>query len=322
MSGHFGGQKEQVALDALLGRYWLDYARYLKSGNTAVRHHCRHILDHFGKATLLHEIDDAGIAALKAKMRGRVSDSTVNRVLSTLRKIINTATQEWGYEGPNVRVGRHMLPEPEARTRWLTPAEAQRLIACAAEHLKRPIRFALLTGVRLSNILNLRWEDVNFEHGEIEFKVKSSLPGGKLLVLPISNELRLLLDECGPKPEGLVFVRRFKNGSRAPEPIRKFRRSFKTACDRAGIANFRFHDLRHTAATWMIQRGVPIDLVQEVLGHRDIATTKKYAHRDFADKQAAMERLASTRIRHAELYRGGTPRANPLKMLVGVTVRQ
>jgi len=316
MGRHFK-QREQITLDALLGRYWLEYARHLKSGTRAVRHHCRHILTHFGRTMLLHEIDDADVAALKAKLRATVSDSTVNRVLSTLRKIINVATQEWEYQGPDVRIKKHMLPEPEARTRWLSEEEAERLIAGAADHLKKPIRFALLSGVRLGNIIGLRWEQIRFDQGEIEFRIKSNIPGGKLLVLPMSHELRTLLLSCDPKHAGVVFMRQFKDKDRPPEPIGKFRRSFKTACQRAGITNFRFHDLRHTAATWMVQRGVPLDLVQEVLGHTDIATTKKYAHRDFAEKRAALDKLAMAQIRHNPPPRQRVPWAKPLKTLVG-----
>lgn len=316
-STQFGAPRERIALDALLGRYWLDYARYLKSGQSAVRSHCRHILRHLGGERMLHDIQDADVSALKSKLREQMSDSTVNRVLSTLRKIVNVATDEWGYEGPHVRIKKHMLIEPEARTRWLTPSQADRLIEVAAEHLKGPIRFALLTGVRLANILTLTWDQVDLAHGEIEFRIKSSIPGGKRLVLPVTPELRLLLESCGPRDHGLVFLRHFKDKNRRPEPIKKFRRSFKTACDRAGIRDFRFHDLRHTAATWMVQRGVPLDLVQDVLGHTDIATTKKYAHRDFTEKHGALQVLNRTRIRHDRDARPERTQANPLMHMVG-----
>ena len=111
------GRKQEIALDPLLGRYWLEYALHLKAGPSAVKYHCRHILDHFGKATLLSAIDDAAVSRLVAKLRGRMTDSSVNRVLSTLRKIINKSRDEWGYAAPEIRVRRHMMPEPEARTR-------------------------------------------------------------------------------------------------------------------------------------------------------------------------------------------------------------
>lgn len=304
---HFN-RKQDIALDPLLGRFWMEHARYLKSGHTAVKYLCRHILAHFGRTMLLSQIDDAAVSSLVVALRGRMSDSSVNRVLATLRKIINKAKDEWGYRAPEVRIHKHMLIEPEGRTRWLTPAEAERLIECAAEHLKNPIRCALLTGLRLSNIVMLRWEQINLEHGQIELRIKSMTPGGRLLVLPISPPLRELLLSCQGHHAEYVFVRHFKRDDLEAQPVAQFRRSFRAACERTGIENFRFHDLRHTAATWMVQRGVPLDLVQEVLGHTDIATTKRYAHRSLSEKAGALELLGMAQSRHTELSRPRTRR--------------
>ncbi len=318
MNSRFG-RRQEIAMDPLLGRYWLEYAQYLKAGPSAVKYHCRHILSHFGKATLLSEIDDAAVSRLVARLRGQMTDSSINRVLSTLRKIVNKAHDEWGYEAPDIRVRRHMLPEPEARTRWLTPGEAERLIACAAAHLRNPIRCALLTGLRLSNILGLRWDQIDFERCQIDLRIKSRTPGGRLLVLPISPSLRELLLSCeGDHPE-YVFVRRFKRADLDAMPIGSFRRSFGTACRKAGITDFTFHDLRHTAATWMVQNGVQLDLVQEVLGHTDIATTKRYAHRSLDEKHGALARLAAAQIRHTPAPAPIKTWAKPLKHMAGAT---
>lgn len=318
MGGRFG-RKQEIALDPLLGQYWMEYARHLKAGPTAVKYHCRHILNHFGKATLLSEIDDVSISRLVVKLRGQMTDSSVNRVLSTLRKIINKSRDEWGYEAPDVRIRKHMLCEPEARTRWLSQLEAQRLIDCAADHLKNPIRCALLTGLRLSNILKLRWDQIDFEQEQIDLRIKSRTPGGRLLVLPIAPPLQELLHSCkGHHPE-FVFVRRFKRADLEPQPIDSFRHSFRTACRNAGITNFTFHDLRHTAATWMVQNGVPLDLVQEVLGHTDIATTKRYAHRSLDEKRGALVKLATAQIRHNAERTAIRLWAKPLANMAGAT---
>lgn len=314
MAVHFK-RREEISLDAAMGKFWLEHAQHLKSGRTAIKSHCRHILDHFGGTLPLSSIDGVGVSELRSVLRERVSDSTVNRVFATLRKLLNKAGEEWEYAVPDIKVGKYMLEEPESRTRWLRRDEADRLISCAADHLKDPIRFALLTGVRLSNIVGLCWEHIRFDENEIEFKVKSSLPGGKLLVLPMSGELRQLLLTCGPREDGYVFLRNFNSPDRPPEPIKKFRRSFKTACERAGIKDFRFHDLRHTAATWMVQNGVALDLVQEILGHSDIATTKKYAHRDTIDKRHALEKLATSQIRHSGSTRKARQSAKRLNLV-------
>ena len=318
MGGRFA-RKPEIALDPLLGRYWLEYAQHLKAGPSAIKYHCRHILNHFGKETLLSEIDDSSVSRLVARLRGQMEDSSVNRVLSTLRKILNKSRDEWGYASPDIRIRRHMLPEPEARTRWLTHEEAERLIRNAATHLQKPIRCALLTGLRLSNILKLRWDQVDFASNQIDLRIKSRTPGGRLLVLPISPSLRELLLSCkGDHPE-FVFVRRFKRGDLDSKPIASFRRSFGTACRKAGIANFTFHDLRHTAATWMVQNGVALALVQEVLGHTDIATTKRYAHRSLGEKHNALSRLATAQIRHNPIPAIPMPRHKPLINMAGAT---
>lgn len=90
-------------------------------------------------------------------------------------------------------------------------------------------------------------------------------------------------------------------------------------CHNAGITDFTFHDLRHTAATWMVQNGVALDLVQEVLGHTDIATTKRYAHRSLDEKHGALARLAAAQIRHNPVHAHPTLLPKPLISMAGAT---
>lgn len=295
------------------GKYLLEHGQYLRS-YAAVKAHCTHLLAFLGSVTPLSALSDRDVNAYVAHRRAlldaegerKITDSTINRELNTLRKLLATARDRWEVAVGTVGVSKHKLREPEARTRWITREQAEALIAHAADHLKEPIHFALLTGVRLSNVTGLRWKDVSLADSVITFRIKSNIPGGKLLTLPIAPELDALLrrvqqrplyrNRCRvlddnklpvvyrPGPEDYVF-------SYKGEPIVKFRRSFASACKDAGIEDFRFHDLRHTAASWMVQAGVPIDLVQEILGHTQITTTKKYAHRDQREKREALEKL-------------------------------
>ncbi|MET0155745.1 MAG: site-specific integrase [Rickettsiales bacterium] len=310
---HFKKKQEKIAFDSACGRFLLEHAQYLKSYKT-VEGHCRHLAAFFGKDFCLSEIGNKDVNAYvvsrrssSEKSRAAVTDTTVNRELETLRKLLSFARDKWEVEVAAINFRSHMLREPEARTRWLTPEEAERLISCAADHLKSPIRFALLTGVRLSNVTGLKWRDVRKR--SIAFRIKSNIPGGKLLELPITEPMAKLLDGLRThpiyrngeiakdsagnylvytaKPDDSVFT--FKGQSISSS----FRKAFNTACKRADIKDFRWHDLRHTAATWMVQSGVPIDLVQEVLGHTQITTTKKYAHRNHDEKLEAPERLGS-----------------------------
>lgn len=304
---HFGG-KPRMTLDTAMGKYWQDHGQYLSSAWSAVDISSRVLLDVLGPDTYLDEINDPEVDKVTASMVGKVSNATINRRLDHLQAVMNKARKKWGVRVSDVEIRRHMLLIPEARTRWISPEDADRLIECAVEHLKAPIRFALLTGARLANIIGLKWEDVSLQPPRPILRlrgVKSKLPGGKTIELPIGDMLFSLLVEQGPRKSGYVFLRRFKPDKktgkvRPPEPIKKFRRSFGTACKAAGIENFRFHDLRHTAASWMIQNKVPLDVVQSVLGHSHISMTQKYAHRDVTAKADALNSLSASHIRHTD----------------------
>lgn len=302
-------KKPRITLNNALGKYWLDHGQYCASANSAIKTHSLHIQNHFGKSIYLDELNDALIN--RYVVGQKVSNSTKNRRLELLRALINRAKDQWGVETPDLNLRKHMLKEPEARTRWITPEQADNLIECAAEHLKAPIRCALLTGLRLSNITELRWEQVDMHSRLIHVKVKSNKPGRKSHTIPMSNQLFMLMVEQQPQKEGHVFLRHFK--SKPSVPVKKFRRSFQTACEKAGIEDFRFHDLRHTAASWMIQNGVPLEVVKEVLGHSEIGMTMKYAHHEDAAKKQALDSLSKAQIRHNGKNAKEASHANLLK---------
>lgn len=285
-------RRARMTLDEACGRYWIEYAQHLATRDN-VKDHLSKMLAHFGKQAALEQITQNHAAGWVAQMRIGRAAGTVNRVLSTARKLWSMANTVWGVEVTPIAWHKLMLLEPEARTRWLTESEAENLITHAAEHLQPVIRFALMTGLRLGNITGLTWDQVQWQKGVIELRIKSRRPGRKTFTIPIIAPLSELLQAQSPAASGHVFTYR-------GQPIKQFRRSFATACKRAGIEDFHFHDLRHTAATWMRKRGVPLDVVQEVLGHEDIATTKKYAHVDLDDKREALSRLTMTQSRHNE----------------------
>lgn len=292
-----------MSLDAAFAQYWNERGRHSASAFTTIHHCGKDMIANIGSRTL-DAIGDAELNKYVAKCQEEgLSNSTINRRLDVLRAIYSRAASLWGVDTGTLSVGKHRLPMPENRTRWITPKEADALIMAAAPHLKAPIRCALLTGLRLDNIVNMQWEQVDMDARVIRMKVKSSLPGRKSHEIPISDALFYLLVEQQPQKTGHVFLRRFKPNRRTgevrpPEPVKKFRTSFRTACTKAKIDDFRFHDLRHTAASWMVQNGVPLDVVKDILGHSDISMTMKYAHRDAKAKFDAVNMLGQSQIGH------------------------
>lgn len=283
--GNLTNKKPEMTMDAAFGRYLIEHASRLATVDD-IEWHGEAILKELGKATALHDMKDGAVASAVARWRGKLSDSSVNRRLTVLRAVMRMARDRWGVEVsmPNWKV--HWLREPAPRDRYLSEEDASRLMKEAAPHLRPAIAFSLLTGVRLSNCIKLDWRQVDMPSREIRFRVKSRTPGGKPHTLPMSEAVFVLLANLSTKDAGPVF-------SYKGRPIKSFRRSWGTALKNAGITDFRWHDLRHTAASWMVQAGVPLDVVQGILAHENIQTTQRYAHRQADAKKRALDAIPS-----------------------------
>lgn len=203
-----------------------------------------------------------------------VKDSTINKELRTLSAAANHARVEWGWPIKQLTI---RLPRQPGRIRWITPAEARTLIKAAktgnqgkAGYLSNMIVLALNTGLRHRELLNLTWSRVDFKQ-KLIYLGAADQKGRRNSSVPLNRAaVRALKRQLG-EHANWVFVCR-------GERIRSVRKSFATACRNAGIEDFTVHDLRHTAAAWLVQEGTPIRTVAEIMRHRDIATTMNYAH--------------------------------------------
>jgi len=183
---------------------------------------------------------------------------------------------------PDNSVGRK-LKEPENRTRWITYSEASQLIQSAKEarnapHLADFIILALHTGCRSGEMLGLQWSDIDLNNRLIYLKAEKT-KSGKGRSIPLNDHAfqslvmrkKFSSDNCPESP--WVFCN--KNGTK----ISSVKKSFKTACVKANIEDFRIHDMRHTCAAWLISSGkVPMPEVRDLLEHSSITMTEKYAH--------------------------------------------
>ncbi|WP_110599749.1 tyrosine-type recombinase/integrase [Salinicola lusitanus] len=210
-----------------------------------------------------------------------VTDSTINRELSILAAMINHAIVHLEWKLPNPVRGR-MLREPEGRVRWITRAEAARLMQKAVEmregdRLRDFIELSLNTGCRKNELLKLEWRRVDFNHNLITLESEDNksakrrtVPLNDVAVRCLKRRASWIARHCPGTP--WVFSKR--DGSRYMNP----RNIFQAACRAVPIRDFRIHDLRHTAASWMVSEGVPLADVKDVLGHSTITMTEKYAH--------------------------------------------
>ena len=198
--------------------------------------------------------------------------STVNRILATLKHMISKTVQWDMANEETLKQVRNvkLLEENNKRLRFLTAEECQRLIDCCKPHLKSIVTVALHTGMRKSEILNLKWEQVDLNHGFILLNITKN---GERREIPVDNTLREMFEKIPHSIESIyVFTDRDGN------PYKSVKKSFSTALKKAGIRDFRLHDCRHTYASQMVMNGVDLTTVKDLLGHKSLTMTLRYAH--------------------------------------------
>lgn len=221
------------------------------------------------------------------------SPQTINKELAIIRAVFRKAKELKLYKGDLPSIPFYKVKEREI-VRFLTPKEAQRLLEVSPLHLKRIILFALNTGCRAGEILELRWEHIDFNTNTIHIQAGETKTGIKYTIY-MNSVVKQLLEEIKQEQEaqnithGFVFT----NSLGKPYSEQGYRKTFKRALEQAGIKDFRFHDLRHTFASWVAMQSKDLYLVQKLLNHKSIETTKRYAHltQDYVFK--SLEDIAS-----------------------------
>ena len=208
--------------------------------------------------------------AKKSFMSEKYSNAYVNRYLACIKTIFNIGIKNELIKTTPMKAVK-MMKEDNHKIRYLTADEEARLFKELSEHLKPIVICALQTGLRKSNILQLRWELVDLEFRFIEVLAQQN-KGHKIIKIPISDKLLETLESL-PRNSEYVFA-----NPDTGKPYRDISEGFKNACDRANIENFRFHDLRHTVATRLVEKGIDLRVVQEIMAHSTIVTTQRYMH--------------------------------------------
>ncbi len=293
-NGTFGKEVNEVPTLAQFKERFLTYSENnnkpsaVHAKRLALKNHLEPV---FGKLRL-NQIRQQEIEAYKAqKLREKLSAKTVNNQLAILRKLLNLAV-EWGELGHVPRV-RQLRVSPHD-FRFLTFEESERFLQTAEDRWLPMLTIALKTGLRLGELLALKWEDIDLHAGRIVVrrtlwqKQEGTPKGGRSREIPLSKSTAAKLQRerhlKGPyvfcKADGVAF-----SHSEVKEVVPR-------TCRRAGLAHrLTWHHLRHSFASHLVMRGVPLKAVQELMGHATIEMTMRYAHLSPHVNRTAVELL-------------------------------
>jgi integrase len=254
----------------------------------------KHLLPFFGNKRLL-SISRSSISEYKKLRRSQdVKPATINRELAMLSKAFNLAVDEWEWIKERDRPFSKMsyLKENNERYRWLTEDEETSLLAQCPEWLREIIVFALNTGLRQDELLSLEWTRVDLARKTIFIK---NTKNGKPKTIPlnqVANEVleQKLNDKVRSLKNGFVFLSRHWTKI----DRHNLRRAFDKVKAKAGIKDFRFHDLRHTFATRMSQKGIDQYRIAKLLGHEDTKMTQRYSHHCAESLRGGVEILGAS----------------------------
>ena len=206
-----------------------------------------------------------------------ISNARVNRYMATLSTTITTAVKEWEWMEDNPLRKVSKLKEPRGRVRYLSDEERERLLtACRESHnpnLYLTVILAMSTGGRQAEIWGLRWKCVDLQNGFVTFE---EIKNDEHRSVPLQGHaLDLMLERSKTRhiETNLVFPSRVN-----PQNHFDFRRPFHMALKAAQIEDFRWHDLRHCAASYLVMAGVDMRTVAEILGHKTMQMTQRYTH--------------------------------------------
>ena len=275
---NFGIKPERTWQEAVL-RY-LAGKQHLRSYYT-FQQICRGLDEYLGGLTLSQINGDVIWSIIQGRLKRGNDPATINRHLSIVRNLLRIARDEWQWIDviPKIR----MLPGKSQRDRWLTREHADRLIESAKPHLQAMIRFALATGCRAREITGLEWDRVDLKRATAWLdRTKNGTPRG----VPLNKDAVAVLEaEVGKHP---VFCFTYRGEPIAWELTNS---AWHHAVRKAGITDFRFHDLRHTWASWHRQAGTSCDELKDLGGWKSRVMVDRYAK--FATEHLA---VAAARI--------------------------
>lgn len=257
--------------------------------------HLRMWRDLLGHITLA-DLTAPKINEVRTKMLSRitrrrkpVTPGTINRQLMVLASTLTAAVKDYGWLDDSPMRKLTKLAEPRGRVRFLSADEREALLReCLIESpdLHCIVTLAIATGARKGELIGLRWRDVDLQRGMLTFHVTKN---NERRSVPLSRfTLNMLVERAKLRriDTDLVFA------GRTGKPL-AYEKMFEAARERAKIEDFRFHDLRHTAASELAMNGATLAEIAEVLGHKTLAMVKRYSHLTEGHTRGVLERMNS-----------------------------
>lgn len=241
-----------------------------------------HLVEEIGAGQPIANIEEKEIEAYRAARKG-ASVATINRELAILSASLTWAIkQRWIRTRP-----RFTLPNPRnTRTRFLTKDEARQLIEACPDGLRPFVQTALFTGMRRGEILAMEWSWIDLHRSMIDIP-GTATKNGEGRHVPIIPSMRRVLEEA--RDRAMVDCPFVFPASGRKTTFWAFGSAWRQTIKKLGIVDLRFHDLRHTFASWLVQAGESLYTVAAILGHKDLKMTQRYSHLAPGHLQAAAE---------------------------------
>jgi integrase len=271
----FPNEAKKRTFEELKDRYMKEHSTIYKTPKSSLRDisSFKHLSGFFSGLTLA-EITPARISEYKSLRRTEgAKPATLARELEVLRHALNLAVREWEWLDKNPFEKVKIEKVNNKVERWITPEEELRLLDVSSPWLREIIIFALNTGMRQDEILSLKWSQVDLFRRtltilESKNKEKRTLPLNQTVMELLKSKRKVI------SISGYVFTSQTGTKIHA----RNLLRAFYSARKKAGLEDVRWHDLRHSFATRLVQSGINLYVVKELLGHKTLTMTMRYAH--------------------------------------------
>ena len=233
-------------------------------------------IDYFRAKLGTRQLSELKSTDIEKHLPESVSPSTRNRYRALMRAVLRRAMRKWEWLATVPTIEEE--DEPEGYTEHLTREQAERLIAELPERYRKPVRFALLTGLRRANVFGLTWDKVDLAAGTVIVEAATA-KGKRRFIVPLNAHAKALLESVEGR-EGRVWG----------DVTHVWQNVWEAACKRAGV-KIKFHGLRHTWATWHAQAGTPLDVLQKLGAWATHSMVLRYAHRPADYLAQAAERV-------------------------------